>query len=321
MKKIMITGCGSAAALSFYKAFAPEDPYEFYMADTDIYASGLYLVPQENRIILEKSEDGSHTIDIFRKCKAHQIDLLVPTLDIELLSVCALVKQFESIDCKVLIASKNTLLLCEDKLKLLSKVAASFPEHTYCMYDAYLDVHSLHLPMVMKPRFASDGREVERIHSKSQLQTYKRDGSYFLQDYLPGQEYSVDVYRNGEGEVVACVPRARLKIENDTVITGETRNMPELINVAKEIAHQIDLFGVANVQFKEDKEGNPVLMEVNARFPGTMSLTIKSGANIPKMFVEEVLDKKQIHDLIPVKEVAMTRCFQEIYFQPSEIPR
>jgi len=321
MKRILITGCGSAAALSFYKAFCAEDPYEFFMADTDVYASGLYLVAPEHRIILEKSEDGSHTIDIFRQCKKHNIDLLVPTLDIELLSVSSLIKEFDAIDCKVLIASKDTLLLCEDKLKLLSKVASSFPSHDYCVYDAYLDIHGLTLPMVMKPRFASDARLVEKIHSKTQLQTYKRDGSFFLQDYLPGQEYSVDVYRNGKGEVVACVPRARLKIQNDTVITGETRNMPTLIELTQVIAHSIELFGVANVQFKEDKDGNPVLMEVNARFPGTMSLTIKSGSNIPKMFVEEVLEEKQIHDLIPVKEIAMTRCFQEIYFEPSEILR
>ncbi|MEZ4818452.1 MAG: ATP-grasp domain-containing protein [Bdellovibrionota bacterium] len=291
------------------------------MADTDVYASGLYLVPKAQRVVLKKAEDGSHVVDIFEQCKKLQIDLLVPTMDIELLSICPLLHEFESIECKVLIAKKETLLLCEDKLSLLSKVARFFPNHKFFSYDQNIDVHQLTLPVVLKPRLASDSRLAQMIHSKVQLETYKRDGSYFLQDYLPGQEYSVDVYRNADGEVIACVPRARLKIQNDIVITGETRNSPVLIELTKNIAHEINLFGVANIQFKEDKNGSPVLMEVNARFPATMSLTVQSGANVPKIFVEEVLEQKQMHELIPVKEIAMTRCYQEIYFEPSEIIR
>lgn len=317
----MITGCSGPAAISFFKSFEASDPYQFFMADTDVYASGLYLVPKEQRVVLQKSEDGSHVLDIFEQCKKHKIDVLVPTRDIELLSIYPLLKEFDKINCQVLIAGKKTLVLCEDKLNLLTEVSDLFPEHQCVSYDEFINVHQLHLPMVIKPRLASDSRPAQKIHSKTQLNTFKRDGSYFMQDYLPGQEYSVDVYRNGSGEVVACVPRARLKIQNDIVITGESRNNPELIELTKSIANKIDLFGVANIQFKEDKNGKPVLMEVNARFPATMSLTVQSGANIPKIFVEEMLENKVIHDLIPVKEIAMTRCYQEIYFEPSDMIR
>lgn len=315
----MITGSAGAAAVSFLRSFDESDPYEFYMADTDIYASGLYLVPKNRRVILKPTSEGICTDDLLTKCKELSIDLLVPTLDTELLSICHKVKDFENNGTKVLIAHKKTLLLCEDKLNLLKKVAHLFPHHPVIACDGHLDVHALHLPMIIKPRNASDMREAVKVYSKSQLHAYKRDGSFFLQDYLPGLEYSVDVYRNGKGEVVACVPRARLKIQNDIVITGESRNYTALIEQTIKIANEIDLFGVANIQFREDDKGIPVLMEVNARFPATMALTVKSGANIPKMFVEEVLDKKLVHDLLPVKEVAMTRCFQEIYFEPSEI--
>jgi carbamoyl-phosphate synthase large subunit len=315
---VLITGCALPAAISFFKSLDP-DKFTFFMLDRDPYASGLYLVPSARRIVLKPTEEKSYTNCLLEACKAHAINLLVPTLDEELMDISKRVDEFEKIGCKVLIAKHETIELCEDKYQLLKKVEHLFPSHDYISYDQNVNVHELPLPMAMKPRKASDGREVICIESKTQLQTYKRDGSYYLQSYLPGQEYSVDVYRNRSGEILACVPRARLKIEQGVVITGESRNHQKLIELTSQIAHAIDLFGVANIQFKENGQGDAILMEINVRFPASMTLTVQSGANIPQIFVDEVLYEKTSHDLIPVKEVAMTRFFQEVYFEPREM--
>ncbi|MCB0271730.1 MAG: ATP-grasp domain-containing protein [Bdellovibrionales bacterium] len=319
MKRILITSSSKTSSVSFLKSFEGIQSYDFFMADRDMYAPGLFLVPKEKRIILSTESNEEYINELLSVCKSNKIDLVVPISSRDLIPLRNHVSDFEKIGCKVLIASKKTLQLCEDKLTLISKAKDIFPEHEFYPYDEHLNIHELKLPMMMKPRKASDVRLPTKIYAKTQLQTYKRDGSFFLQEYLPGKEYSVDVYRNQNGVVVACVPRERLQIKQGMVMTGLTVRHPLLVETACKIADKIDVFGVANMQFREDKNNQPVLMEINLRFPPSIILTVKAGVNIPLLFVQEVLENKIQNELLPYQEIAMTRIYEEKFFDPKEI--
>ena len=67
-------------------------------------------------------------------------------------------------------------------------------------------------PRFAKPREGAGSRGVAKIDSRADLDTPK-DGSVMLQEYLPGEEYSVDVYVRRDGRVIAAVPRDRMKID------------------------------------------------------------------------------------------------------------
>ena len=71
------------------------------------------------------------------------------------------------------------------------------------------------------------------------------------------------------------------------VVEGEEA----LLEVAhhREVAAAIELTTVANVQVKEDADGEPALLEVNPRFPGTMPLTIAAGVDMPRLAIGEAL--------------------------------
>src|SRR5262249_28902934 len=47
----------------------------------------------------------------------------------------------------------------------------------------------------------------------------------------------------------------------------------------------------ANVQFRDDRQGVPRLMEVNPRIPGTIGLTVAAGVNMPYLAVKLALDE------------------------------
>ena len=57
---------------------------------------------------------------------------------------------------------------------------------------------------------------------------------------------------------------------------------------AREVARLIGLTTVANVQVKIDVAGEPALLEVNARFPGTMPLTIAAGTLVGYLLLPKV---------------------------------
>jgi carbamoyl-phosphate synthase large subunit len=76
---------------------------------------------------------------------------------------------------------------------------------------------------------------------------------------------------------------------------------------------------VANVQVKEDVTGQPALLEVNARFPGTMPLTVGSGVDMPRLAIGEALGSAIPDGPMPFRDIAMVRFFQERFFAVEEL--
>ncbi len=115
------------------------------------------------------------------------------------------------------------------------------------------------------------------------------------------------------------MPRARLKVDSGIAVTGRTLHDEGLDVFARAVAALIGLTTVANVQVKLDSAGEPALLEVNARFPGTMPLTIGAGVDMPRLAIGEALGTPIPDGPLPFADLAMVRFFQERFFAFDEI--
>jgi carbamoyl-phosphate synthase large subunit len=173
-------------------------------------------------------------------------------------------------------------------------------------------------PRFVKPRLGAGSRGAEKITRREDLDALPQDGSILVQEYLPGEEYSVDVYVRGDGRVIAAVPRERMKTDSGIAVTARTVDVPEVIEAARRVAEEIGVRYVANVQFKRAADGIFKLLEVNPRFPGTLPLTIAAGVDMPKLMVDEVAGRKLPDGLMPFKEIMVVRYWTEHYCDPQE---
>ena len=73
------------------------------------------------------------------------------------------------------------------------------------------------------------------------------------------------------------------------------------------------------VQAKGAVGGEPALLEVNARFPGTMPLTIAAGIDMPALAVREALGTTLPDGPLPFEDIAMVRYLEERFLPFSEI--
>ena len=64
-----------------------------------------------------------------------------------------------------------------------------------------------------------------------------------LQEYLPGEEYSVDIYVRRDGRVIAAVPRVRMKIDSGIAVASRTIKAPEVCEAAVRTAEIIGIRG------------------------------------------------------------------------------
>ncbi len=69
-------------------------------------------------------------------------------------------------------------------------------------------------------------------------------------------------------------------------VCAESLLDPELYDYADPILSALDWNGVVMLEFKNDAEGNPHLLECNPKFWGSMALGVVSGMNFPRALVE-----------------------------------
>lgn len=319
-RRVLVTGTGGPSGISFMRALDGE-PLDIFSGDIDPYASGLYLVPEEQRLILPRGDSPDFVSEIFAICERESIDVLVPTVDSELIPLAEAREDLAAAGVSLVLASEATLRTCLDKWELHQRCEGAIRRPETHLVDETFDASAPDLPVIVKPRSGSGSRGIHLVEDVAGLEALPRDGTLLVQENLPGVEYSLDTLARGDGTVIACVPRSRLKVDSGIAITGRTVRDDRLEAAGRGVAERIGLTSVANVQVKEAADGEPALLEVNPRFPGTMPLTVASGINMPKLMVDDALGKPLPDGPLAFEEIAMVRYFQERFFDFGEIER
>jgi len=318
VSRVLVTGAGGPAAIAFYKATKDMDGIEIYMADMDPNSAGLYFVPADRRCILPPGSADDFSSSVLDYCKAMGIDVVVPTVDCELPSLAANAVLFALANIRLITSLASTLQTCVDKFRLMEQLKEVVNLADYQLYDDNFCAERMSYPFVIKPRAGSGSRGVRLINSKGELKGIPADGSHIAQAYLPGIEYSVDVYVARDGRVVSSVVRERMKIDSGVAVIGKTVINEEISKLARDIAQAVGIQYVANIQFRLDAGGTPRLLEINPRFPGTMSLTVAAGVNMPEMCLRESLGESLPY-AVDYQPLAMVRSWHESFFPPSEL--
>lgn len=314
--RILMTGAGGPSAISVWKSLSAE--HEIHMADMDPCAAGLYLVPEDRRLLVPRGDDPQLVPALRSACQARKIDLLLPTVDAEFVPLALARADFESLGIALPISSLDCLSVCRDKHSLLARVQGKVPVPEFEPLTEDVADRVTSFPRFAKPRLGAGSRGAAKVTRREELDALPKDGSYLLQEYLPGEEYSVDVYVRGDGRVVAAVPRERMKTDSGIAVTARTVNVPEVIESAVRVAQEIGVRYVANVQFKRAADGIFKLLEVNPRFPGTLPLTTAAGVDMPKLLVDDVAGKRLPDGPMPFKEIMVVRYWTEHYADPQE---
>jgi carbamoyl-phosphate synthase large subunit len=316
--RVLVTGVGGPSGVSILRAMAGR-PVAMLGGDIDPYAAGLYLLDPDRRHILPRGDDPRIATMLLDLCRAEEVDVLIPTVDTELLPLARARAEFAEAGVTLVVAQEETLAVCLDKWRLAERCQGKVRVPDTQLVDARFDPSAPSLPAIVKPRSGSGSRGIVLVERREELRALPRDGSLLVQEHLPGPEHSLDVLARADGHVAAVVPRERLNVDSGIAVTGRTKHDPKLDAFAREVARLIGLTTVANVQVKEDAAGEPALLEVNPRFPGTMPLTVASGVDMPRLAIGEALGTPIPDGPIEFQDIAMVRYFEERFFSFDDI--
>lgn len=100
-----------------------------------------------------------------------------------------------------------------------------------------------------------------------------------LMEYLPGDEYSVDVLVDN-GRFISAIPRSRDHIKMGISFVGTAVRDIEIIKYSRMVVEGLKLNGNIGLQFKRDRNGVPKIIESNPRVQGTIVLCTAAGENM-----------------------------------------
>jgi len=223
--------------------------------------------------------------------KKHAVGLLVPLTDLDLRSLARHRDAFAAAGCTVMIGSEKDVKKCRDKARCsdLFGEAGLATIKTCSLKEFRLRPF---YPCFVKPVRGSGGVGTGLIRNENELRAHVATYGELLlvQEYVPGQEYTIDVYRDRGGTVRAVVPRQRLAVRSGEVSKGITVKDRVLIGAAEDLAGKLDsIWGVFCCQCRRPKGAPPRFFEINPRFGGGVPLSIAAGANMPIYLLQEVL--------------------------------
>ncbi|MCZ0702102.1 carbamoyl-phosphate synthase large subunit [Natronobacillus azotifigens] len=235
--------------------------------------------------------EGMEIQSILTYCKENHITLIIPTRDGELAYFASYQKQLEKSGISVMVSNQAVIHTTLDKFTFFQKLK----DYHLPVIETTLNIDSLHAKSyVVKERFGSGSTQLALGLNRVQAVAFaKKLKQPIFQPYYIGEEFSIDLYVNKQGEVVGVIVRSRDFIENgESQITTIVEHR-ELEQQAIDLVQVLSLYGHVVLQAIVTEDGNIHFIECNARFGGASTLSIAAGLDsFYWFFLESIFDQK-----------------------------
>lgn len=267
-------------------------------------------------------EDVDIESDILEAVRCHKIGVVIPCMDgaVELLAGMAGALSMEqcwacvSPQCVVVgIRDKDTSATWMEKM-----CGVLVPPHTYLQPPT-----PLRYPVIIKPRRGWGGRGQHVVYSDDHFKAVASNldmNRFVVQQFIEGDEFSIDCYVARDGRVLGVVPRRRLAVSGGEVIKSVTVRDKALISECEAILRAAKFTGPITIQcIRSNHDARDYFTEINPRFGGGVILSMEAGANYARLVIREALGQ-YVGPVRWIDGVLMTRSFEETFFDASPRP-
>lgn len=263
---------------------------KLYGADMAGTAPALAFCDYSRKICAMKDRD--YIPQLLEICEKDRIDLVIPTIDTDLLVLSEHKEAFHKAGVAVMISALDKVRLCRDKndtTAFFHSCGLKAPE-TVNDYMAYRGP----FPCFIKPKDGSSSIDAYKVDEKEQLLTYaERVKDYIIQPFIDGKEYTVDIFCDPEGNPIYITPRERLAVRSGEVLKTKIVLDERIVAECRELVRQFVPCGPITVQLIREKEtGDDYYIEINPRYGGGAPLSIKAGADSAQMTLRLLLGEK-----------------------------
>lgn len=305
---IMLTSVGRRAYMvKFFKQVLGETG-QVHVCNSDDMTVAFHYADQA--VVSPLIYDEGYIPFLLNYCKENRIDVLLSLFDIDLLVLAQHKKDFADIGTKVIVSDPELIAVCNDKWKtylFLKEHGFRVPKTYLSLQETMkaLDAGEISYPVIVKPRFgcgsiamsvaedemallyyfSRNNRTIRRSYLRFESDAVEE--KIIFQEMLPGQEYGVDIINDLDGNFRNAIIKRKIAMR-----AGET-DIAELVEqetIRAEAQRLGECTGhIANMDcdmFLVD--GEPYVLEMNARFGGGYPFSHMGGCDLPRAIVSWV---------------------------------
>ena len=151
---------------------------------------------------------------------------------------------------------------------------------------------NLQFPLFIKPKSGSSSINTFKVNNSNELITYKKIVEEpIIQQFIEGDEYTVDVFLDFDSNVITIVPRLRIATRSGEISKGRIVKDQDIIENVKELVKVLKPIGHITVQLMKTKDGIKYI-EINPRFGGGAPMSIQAGADSCENYYKLLLGQK-----------------------------
>lgn len=292
---------------------------EIWGADHSATAPAMSFV--DRAVVVPLVSDPGYIDAMIGLVRKHDISLLIPLLDQDLLPMAVASDEFAAAGCRVVISSARTVATCRDKLLACHHLigAGIDTPRTWTMSEAR-SRHRHRFPYFVKPRCGSASTGLHLVENATELALVDRwVADPIIQEHLVGPEFTLDAYTGLDGKPHCVVPRRRIRVRGGEVVESQIAIEPDLIQIGCRVVKSLDrCMGVVTIQLIRRPGGAPAVIEINPRFGGGVPLSIAAGADMPRWLLEEHLGRRpRIPQTVKQNGLMMNRYDQSVFRMPN----
>ena len=347
--KVIITAAGSPSSPGLITCLHNNGERKITVIGTDMKADATIKQMADIVYLVPSASDEKYVDALLDICKKEKVDVLIPGISQELPKLQKRIGEFESIGTKVSVSSGEGLFIANDKIKLyefMKKHGYKIPNfvvihsledfHSACLKLGYPDKA---ICVKMKDGSGSRGiRLIDPKKSRYDIFANEKPNSFFttyedmvsilkeapkfpellIMDYLPGEEYSVDLLAQN-GETLYICGRESNVINASIPQEATLAYNKEAYDMACSIVKDLKLDGNVDLDFKFDENGHPQLMEINPRLAATLSVIAAGGLNLLYLRIKQLLGEP-----LPAVQinygVKLKRRYHELFCNKDGLP-
>ena len=234
---------------------------------------------------------------------AHQVDIVIPSLDETLLGWAERREYFASRGVHVILSDVATIATFQDKWRTYEFFqSAGIPTPATSLTQDY---------WVVKPRLGRGGKGIHMGDAPQDMT------DMISQEFIKGTEYTCDCFFDGNGRPVYIVPRKRDSVVDGKSLRGITVRHDRIDALIRRIGSRIALRGPVNFQCIETAEDELFFIECNPRIAGGMALGFAASENWISLIVSNLVRGSDI-SAKPVRyDLRMVRYYAECFIPAS----
>ena len=266
-----------------------------------------------------RGDDPDYIDTLLRICEKEHVDIVLPIMSVELNALARNRARFEAIGTIVSVSDESSLAIANDKIKLFDYMKG----HGLPCAD-YMAVHSLSEleSAVRKLGYpekrvcikAAEGsgsrgfRVIDETRPRFEMYMHEKPNSCFIRfsemkeilkeadvfpelmvmEYLPGEEYTVDLLAD-RGKTLYCCCRRSLGMDHGIMLNSEVVQREGIESLCQSVTEHLKLDGNIGFDVLGRADGTPFIAECNPRITAGIPVFKMAGVNLPYLNVKRLL--------------------------------